>query len=91
VADELSSITAHATLAKFAESTRNKAHDLRDEAADLVEEEWEHWLKEAGAIQDPINSSHGASVMKDYFSGKPQTRCWACSVRLSVKGDWERQ
>jgi hypothetical protein len=71
VADELSSITAHATLAKFAESTRNKAHDLRDEAADFVEEEWEHWLKEAGAIQDPINSSHGASVMEDYFSGKP--------------------
>jgi ElaB/YqjD/DUF883 family membrane-anchored ribosome-binding protein len=71
LAHELHSVTLDEVISSFAEDTKGTAHELRGKAGDLLQQEWEQWLKDVGANEYPIDSSHGALVMEDYFAGKP--------------------
>ncbi len=70
-ADKLSSFTLQDEIFGFSEATKTGATNLRKEAGDLVEQEWEEWLKEVCAVEYPVDPSHGERIIKDYFAGKP--------------------
>lgn len=67
---ELLSVTRDEEIAGFAEETNDSAHDLRRKASNLFKQEWERWLTEVEVSDCPIDPSHGAKVMQDYFEGK---------------------
>ena len=68
-ASQLTGITSDPTIHKFANNTKTDAENLKDKAVDLVQKEWEKWLKEIGTAEYAIDSSHGERVMSDYFAG----------------------
>lgn len=69
-ASKLQDITRQGNIITFAKGIERSAESLEN-VADLVEKEWERWLKTVGAVEDPIDSSHGQRVIDDYFAGKP--------------------
>jgi len=65
IAHELSKITPDDEISGFAEDTKKRAEHLREDAGNLVQEELEKWLKEIGAVEEPVDPSHGERVLKD--------------------------
>jgi len=71
IANELGTMTPDDEISGFAEGTKKRAEHLREDADSLVQKEWEKWLKEIGAVERPVDPSHGERVIRDYFAGKP--------------------
>jgi hypothetical protein len=69
-ASKLRDITRQGNIVEFAKKIEPSAGSLEN-VANLVEKEWQHWLKSVSAVEDPIGSSHGQRVIDDYFVGKP--------------------
>jgi ElaB/YqjD/DUF883 family membrane-anchored ribosome-binding protein len=61
LAHELHSVTLDDVISGFAEDTKGSAHELRDKAGDLLQQEWEQWLKDVGASECAIDPSHECS------------------------------
>jgi hypothetical protein len=69
-ASKLRELTRQGNISKFTKEIEGSAGSLED-VTNLVEKEWERWLKSVNAVEDPIDSSHGQRVIDDYFAGKP--------------------
>jgi hypothetical protein len=69
-ANKLRDIAPLAQISKFSNAVEKAADNLKN-VVQLVQEEWEEWLKDIGAVEEPIHPSHGQRVIDDYFAGKP--------------------
>jgi hypothetical protein len=70
VADDLYGIMRDCEITDYAQTIKERATELRNEARALIETEWSGWLKEMCAVEYPIDPTHGSRVVSDYFSGR---------------------